>query len=154
MGQTRWFPEHADHTAMDILIFYESRQPPVSCREAAELDSALQQIASETHQKLVANISAPQVCVHIGVGIDPTFVCVCGHHEEDDEYWISVGDESAKGLVELVSLGGTYTVGRCNLVPTETALLAVRELMHASYHDLVETGHLPRYFPWKHDRWR
>jgi len=64
------------------------------------------------------------------LGSDPTFVIV-NTQPCDGEYWISVGDELAKGFAAFQGCGDYQEIAQKHLIPLESARLAVREFVRS-----------------------
>lgn|GEM_PF-4430339 len=111
-------------------VHFAEGKPPIHCDSLTELDAALDRlhrICDAEHPILVC-IDLPAYRLDIGLGADPTFVIV-NTQPCDGEYWISVGDERARGVAAFHGCGDYQEFDRRHLVPLELARSAIREFI-------------------------
>ena len=99
-------------------------------RSLAEMDAVLDRLHRECTpgHPICANVVIPGYWVTIGLGTDPTFVLV-NVEPCDGEWYISVGDESAKGWADFFGCGNHTPFERRTFVPLSVARRAVREFV-------------------------
>lgn len=112
----------------EIAVYYDDRQPPVTCRSVAEVDAVLDRLHREVDPQKCPLAVAIKVFGHeidMGLGADPTFLCLqvepC-----DGEYYLAVGQESEGDLRMFFGAGQDSYWHPKNLIPLEDARFAAR----------------------------
>src|SRR5262245_13972984 len=87
-------------------VAFAEDKPPIHCDSLADLDETLDGLHASCDRRtpILVCIDLPVHRVDIGLGTDPT-VIVVNTQPCDGEYWISVGDEKAKGHADFFGCG-------------------------------------------------
>jgi hypothetical protein len=112
----------------EIELFFDERKPPIRCRSLQEVDAALDKLHREvdpTKDPLTVAIKVFGHEVCIGLGADPTFLCLqiepC-----DGEYYLAVGEQTQGETRRFYGAGQDSYWKPKNLIPLVEARAAVR----------------------------
>ncbi len=112
----------------EIDVFFADGKPPIKCRSLQEVDAALDKLhreADPTKCPLAVAIKAFGHEVAVGLGTDPTFVCLqiepC-----DGEYYLAVGEQTGGEARMFYGAGQDSYWYPKNLIPLAVARSAVR----------------------------
>jgi hypothetical protein len=125
-----------------IDVFFEEGKPPIVCRSLAEMDETLDRLHEECDpaRPICVEVAIPGHRIDIGLGTDPTFICVqvepC-----DGEHYLPTGDEAAEGWKDFYGCGNHTPFGRRNFV----SLLMVRDALR----EFVEHQRLSGVIRWQ-----
>ncbi len=115
----------------EITIYFDDREPPVTCHSLEELDAALDKLhrqAISTQPPLAIAIKVFGHEIDMGLGMDPTFLCL-QYEPCDGEFYIAVGsqeDSESDSDVMFYGAGGDSYWRPKNLIPLESARSAAR----------------------------
>jgi hypothetical protein len=123
-------------------VYFAEDHPPIHCESLAELDATLDHLHQDCDPRypILVCIDLPEQRLDIGFGADPTILIV-NNQPCDGEYWISVGDDRAKGVAAFHGCGAYEEFQRRHLIPLESARSAIREF--------VRSGKRSREFCWE-----
>jgi hypothetical protein len=115
-----------------LEVFFGEGKPPIHCDSLAELDAALDRLHRDCDPRfpILVFIDLPEHRLDIGLGADSTFV-ILNTQPCDGEYWITIGDERAKGFVAFHGCGVYQEIARKHLIPLEAARSVVRQFIHS-----------------------
>ncbi len=110
-----------------IELYFAEAQPPILCGSLCELDMQLDRLHEECDpaSPICAEIRVGGFAIDVGLGIDPTFICI-QVEPFDGEYYQSVGDPAAEGCVDFYGCGNHTPIDLRTLVPASAIRDAVR----------------------------
>ena len=115
----------------EIEVFFDECAPPISCVTVEELDRVLDQLearADPTRPPLAVAIVAYEHEVDLGLGTDPTFLCI-QVPPRDGECYVAVGDLTAGEARAFYGAGQDSYWAPKHLVPAAAARDAVRHFI-------------------------
>jgi immunity protein Imm1 of predicted polymorphic toxin system len=115
-----------------LEIYFADDKPPVHCESLVDLDTTLDRLHRNCDPRypILVCIDLPTHRLDMGLGSNPTFVIV-NTQPCDGEYWISVGDERARGVTAFHGCGAHQEYDNRHLVPLELARAAIREFVRS-----------------------
>jgi hypothetical protein len=108
-------------------LYFDERQPPITCGSVQELDAALDRLHGEADPDypLAVAIKVFGHEIDMGLGTDPTFLCIqidpC-----DGEYYLAVGDKPNGQMRTFCGAGQESYWQAKNLIPLAEARAAAR----------------------------
>ncbi len=112
----------------EVLVYYDEREPPIRCSSLQEVDAALDRLHRDVDPTKCPLAVAIKVFGHeidIGLGADPTFLCLqiepC-----DGEYYLPVGNDTEGESRMFYGAGQDSYWDPRSLIPLEMARSAAR----------------------------
>lgn len=109
-------------------VYFDDDKPPIQCASLQELDSVLDGLHRQANSPLAVAIKFPGYEIDMGLGADPTFLCLqvgpC-----DGEYYFSVGEETNGDTKMFYGAGQDSYWRPKRLIPLVEARQAVRHFV-------------------------
>ena len=124
----------------EIALEWSSDESPLPVSDAASLISHLRVLDSQAARPIIVTVSVGEASLQVGVGASASFVHVSG----EDGYSVSVGDETAQGVVTYFLHDLHHTeIQHIHDVPTDLAFAAAAQFFaEQTFHPQIIWEHV------------